>query len=237
MIEHSESIGKITAAILNVQRAVDHVAKGASNPHYGNTYADLNTFLHALRGPLAEHGVTMVQGPGMDGSHVTVDTLLVHSSGEWIRNRAAAPMQKNDPQGAGSAITYLRRYSLAALFAVPQEDDDGNAASDPKPRQERKAAPNGPTCPKCGGGVWDNRTGKKNPRSPDWACKDKDGCGFALWLDSARQKIREDAEALVQRGAIKPESVEHVMQGLKDGDLDALRLAQDWIAEKGQAAA
>ena len=141
MILHSESMTKIRAAILAVQQAVDHVDKAATNPHFGSSYTDLNTFLHALRGPMAQAGILMTQGPGMEGDNVIVDTLLIHESGEWIRNRAAAPMQKLDPQGAGSAITYLRRYSLAALFAIPQEDDDGEDASVPTPRPQREQRP------------------------------------------------------------------------------------------------
>lgn len=245
MIEHSESIGKIMAAVLAVQQAVDHVEKNSKNPHFGSTYTDLNTFLKALREPMAEHGIVMLQGPGIDGENVTLDTMLYHSSGEWLRNRAGAPMQKADPQGAGSGITYLRRYSLAALFAIPQEDDDGNAASTP-PRKSAKGSPknvdsytgeiDGPTCPRCSGEIWDNRAkkadGKFSAKSPDYTCRDKDGCGWALWLNSAQDELRQRLTVLKAKGAITEDAVENCMAGVTDGSLDSLRIAEDWIKSK-----
>jgi len=53
---------------------------------------------------------------------------MTHSSGEWISNICSAPVSKQDAQGVGSAITYLRRYSLASFAGIAQEDDDANAA-------------------------------------------------------------------------------------------------------------
>lgn len=245
MIQHSEGIQSIMAAILAVQKDVDHVEKGSTNPHFGNTYADLNTFLHALRGPMAEHGIVMTQGPGMENGHVTVDTLLYHTeSGEWLRDRAAAPMQKDDPQGVGSAITYLRRYSLAALFAVPQEDDDGNAASQTPKRNGRessrppaKSAGNAPTCPKCETSeVWDNRakkaSGQFSEKSPDYACRDKEGCGWVLWLDDAVKKVEAALAGLVEAGVIDDAARDIALQKARTGDLDAVREVNDYIRDR-----
>ena len=242
MITHSDSLASLGPAIARVQEAVDHVAKSQTNPHFGSSYADLNAFLHALRGPLSEHGVLMTQAPGMDDGRVVLDTLLLHlESGEWIRNRASAPMQKSDPQGVGSATTYLRRYSLAALFAIPQEDDDGNAASSPttsqaKPKPKRQPSGDEPSCPKCNGPLWDDRIDKRNPKAPDWKCKDKDGCGWAMWLDSARSELKERLEQLATRGIIKPATVSATMAAVQAGDLDSIRIAQDYVNGKLQEA-
>jgi len=65
---------------------------------------------------------------------------MTHSSGEWISNICSAPVSKQDAQGVGSAITYLRRYSLAAFAGIAQEDDDGNLAV-AKPEPTLAAAP------------------------------------------------------------------------------------------------
>ena len=173
MLQHSTSTKNIMAALGRVQEEVDSVTKNSTNPHFRNTYVDLNGFLHALRGPLLQQGVVMVQSPGMKDSHVTVETLLTHlESGEYVMSTSSAPLTKNDPQGVGSAITYLRRYSLAALFAVPQEDDDGNAASSTS-RTTSSVSSDGPPCVHegCSGTMWDNRHNKKNPKSPDMKCK------------------------------------------------------------------
>jgi hypothetical protein len=54
---------------------------------------------------------------------------MTHSSGEWVAQNMSLPVSKPDAQGAGSAITYMRRYALAAIVGVVQADDDGNSAS------------------------------------------------------------------------------------------------------------
>jgi hypothetical protein len=67
---------------------------------------------------------------------VRVETMILHSSGEWICcGILALPVSKKDAQGYGSALTYARRYSLSAAVGVAPEDDDGNAATMAKPRQ------------------------------------------------------------------------------------------------------
>jgi hypothetical protein len=96
-MQTSETITKVVGAIAKVQETVGAVTKGSKNPHFGNTYADLNTFLHALEGPMREQGLTLIQAPGMREGWVTVETLLAHSSGEWVRSEAGAPMPKADP--------------------------------------------------------------------------------------------------------------------------------------------
>lgn len=248
-MEHSESITKIATALLNVQKQVESVEKGSINPHFGNTYADLNTFLHAVRGPLREHGITMIQSPGMQDGWVTVETLLVHQSGEWIKGTAGSPLQKDDPQGVGSGITYLRRYSIAALLAIPQEDDDGNAASSTKSVNQSRAripsssmAANKNTgeitlCPQCEESeVWDNRQkkadGKFKATSPDYACKDKQGCGWAFWVDSAKAELDAELKVLVATDVISQVAANNCMSGVEDGDLSSFRIAQDWVTQK-----
>jgi hypothetical protein len=52
----------------------------------------------------------------------------MHSSGEWISSTLELPVSKQDAQGFGSALTYARRYSLAAICGIAQDDDDGEGA-------------------------------------------------------------------------------------------------------------
>lgn len=49
-------------------------------------------------------------------------------------------------------------------------------------------------CPKCHGHTWDNRTTKRNPKAPDYKCKDK-GCDGAIWLDSKKNGAQPYAES------------------------------------------
>ena len=73
----------------------------------------------------------MIQGNSIGANNtVIVETILAHESGQWIQSELCMPLAKNDPQGVGSAITYGRRYGLAAIVGiVADDDDDGNAAS------------------------------------------------------------------------------------------------------------
>lgn len=131
-MQRSDSIGKLASALVLVQREVEHAHKNATNPHFRNRYADLTEVIDTVRPVLAKHGLSVVQFPGYVDGVTTLESVLLHESGEWISGTAGARMQKDDPQGVGSALTYLRRYSLAAVCGISQDDDDGEAASRPK---------------------------------------------------------------------------------------------------------
>lgn len=128
----SESIAKIAQALLQAQKEITFAAKDANNPFFKSKYADLPTVIDAIKPALNNAGVVFVQSatPSEAGT-LSLVTRLIHESGEWVEDTATAPLQKNDPQGYGSAITYLRRYSLAAFTGLYQDDDDGQAASQP----------------------------------------------------------------------------------------------------------
>jgi len=143
MIEHSESIAKLADALCQAQSEVENARLNATNPHFKNQYADLPAVLEAVRPVLNKHGLSVVQHPGFEDGLCTLSTMLLHKSGEWMSAQAAAPVSRQDPQGIGSAVTYLRRYSLASVMGISQADDDGNAASGPRraPPPPRKPAP------------------------------------------------------------------------------------------------
>lgn len=198
-MRHSDSLAKLSAAVVKANAAVSNALKDSQNPHYGSTFASLNSVLDAIKPVYATHGLTFVQLPGFEDGHATLDTMLVHESGEWLAHTSGAPLQKPDPQGVGSAITYLRRYSLASLAGIGQEDDDGNAAS--STRSVSKPAPKATTtdddmiaCPECQGPMWDNREDAKasinGGKRPDLKCKDKEGCDHAIWLKSWRDDLK-----------------------------------------------
>lgn len=224
----SDSISNIATALGKAQGELKAIQKDSVNPHFKNSYASLDTILETVRPVLAKHGLSLVQGAtecySADEGRpmaISVETMLIHSSGEWIKNSAIIPLAKADPQGAGGALTYGRRYSVAALLALAtEEDDDGNTASGnpgapvrPAPRPAAPASRPAPTpapaaqkpaagpqaiadvipmveealgdtvepgCPKCGGKMWDNREGKKNPKAPDFKCRDKQ-CDGVIW--------------------------------------------------------
>jgi hypothetical protein len=125
----SEQINEIAGALAKAQGEIQNVVKDAKNPHFKSDYATLDAVTDAVRPVFAKHGLAVMQMPSYEDGSVSVETLITHTSGQWIRGTSIAPIQKADPQGVGSATTYLRRYSLAAIAAIAQTDDDGYAAS------------------------------------------------------------------------------------------------------------
>ena len=128
-MNHSESIAKLATALSIVQGKLTHAKKDSDNPFFKSKYADLESVWDACRSLLAENGLCVMQFPGefLEGC-MSLNTILAHSSGEYIKQTMEVPVTKLDPQGAGSAITYMRRYALAAVVGVVQADDDANAA-------------------------------------------------------------------------------------------------------------
>lgn len=129
-MQTSESISVISAALVKAQRGITFAVKDSINPHLKNKYADLGSVIEAVKGPLNENGIAVIQLPTESSAgYVALVTRLQHESGEWIQSTALVPMAKQDAQAYGSAMTYARRYALAAAVCLYQDDDDGNKAS------------------------------------------------------------------------------------------------------------
>lgn len=129
----SESIASLAKSLAAAQGKIENASKNAENPAFkrGNktsTYADLAEVLNTIREVFSSVGLSYVQFPSFDSGIASVETILMHESGEWVSSVASAPVSKQDAQGVGSAVTYLRRYSLAAMAGIAQEDDDANGA-------------------------------------------------------------------------------------------------------------
>ena len=140
-MKHSESIALLAGALAKAQLQIEPASKNATNPHFRSHYADLASIWDACRGPLNTNGLSIVQFP-CDGEvgRIGLCTMIVHSSGEWMSETITVKALKEDPQFLGGVLTYLRRYSLAAVVGVTAtEDDDGNAAS--TPANARASAP------------------------------------------------------------------------------------------------
>jgi hypothetical protein len=240
MIRSSDSIAKLSAALVKAQAEVQNAVKDSTNPHFGSTFASLISVLDAVKPVFAKHGIAIVQLPGMEDGHATVDTMLLHESGEWITGTSGAPLQKNDPQGVGSAITYLRRYSLAALAGIGQEDDDGNAASHRQENGSARSQPSAPPpddmidCPKCGGPCWDNRKGKKNPKGPDLKCRDK-SCDHAIWLGTWKDELLKDLAGAHAAGAIDAAERDKGEQAAESKNPGRMLALGKWLDAKIQA--
>jgi hypothetical protein len=125
----SESIAALAAALSKAQAAMRCAMKDSENPHFRSKYADLQSVWEAAREPLAKNGLSVVQVPGTTERGVSVETLLLHESGEFIGGVVEIPLAKMDAQALGSGLTYARRYSLAAVVGIaPGDDDDAESA-------------------------------------------------------------------------------------------------------------
>lgn len=121
---------KVSAAFVKAQAEIEKASKDKSNPHFRTKYADLGAVVDAIKPALEKHGLAFMQKFHHDDRGISVETIVIHESGEQLSNGILnVPASKIDAQGFGSACTYARRYSLQAAFGVAPEDDDGNAAS------------------------------------------------------------------------------------------------------------
>jgi len=124
----SETLKEIAVALRDAQVDTKFAIKDSTNPHFKSRYADLSSVIVAVKDSLNLNGIVFIQTPTESApGTLALTTRLLHSSGEWIEDTAVCPLQKNDPQGYGSALTYLRRYSLAAITGLYQDDDDGES--------------------------------------------------------------------------------------------------------------
>lgn len=130
----SETLDKIAPALILAQNNIKFAVENSVNPHLKNRYADLSSVIDAIKPALNHVQIAFMQMPEeSEAGIVRLTTRLVHASGEWIETTASCPMPKNDPQGFGSALTYLRRYSLSAICGLYADDDDGEMASSKSP--------------------------------------------------------------------------------------------------------
>ncbi len=140
-IEFSSSIASIAGALAAAQGEIQDAKKDAVNPHFKNRYSTLSSVRAAVTPAFSKNGLAVAQyfePHGLDG--VMCITLLMHKSGEWIKSKLFVPTTKKDAQGMGSAITYGRRYQLAAIANISSDDDD-DASVATKPDVAKAAPP------------------------------------------------------------------------------------------------
>lgn len=138
-MQKSESIKELAAALCKFQASMGAITKDAENPFFKSKYASLSAIIEDTREPLANAGLSYAQFP--TGKNC-LETVLMHSSGEWVSEWFEINPVDSKPQSLGSAITYARRYALSAILGLQVEDDDGNEAS--KPTVAAKAKPTPP---------------------------------------------------------------------------------------------
>ena len=129
-MKQSESITDLATALCLAQAEMGGAIKDSNNPFFKSSYADLTSVIKVIKEPFAKYGLSFVQLPvtSAGGNGIGVSTMLMHKSGQWLQSEYLLPMDKVTPQGAGSAITYARRYALQSLVGIPSVDDDSEMA-------------------------------------------------------------------------------------------------------------
>jgi hypothetical protein len=139
-MQTSETLGKFADALAKAQGTMKAATKNALNPHYSSRYADLDAIMDACRVALSAHGIAVNQFVTAVEALVTVTTRLTHTSGEWVASSLPVRARDATPQSIGSAISYGRRYGLAALAGVVADEDDDGEAAQAKPATKPPAA-------------------------------------------------------------------------------------------------
>jgi hypothetical protein len=142
-LAYSESITAFAPAFVTLQHRLPKVVKTATGQvgQQKTRYADFEAITDAIKDILHECGFAYLQpASGGHGGQVSVTTILLHTSGEWMRDTLSMPTGGNGAQGVGSALTYAKRYGLASILGIATEDDDGHAASQRPPAARQPAA-------------------------------------------------------------------------------------------------
>ena len=142
----SESIQNLASALCKAQAEFPAIEFDSVNPFLKNGYASLGANISGTRPALTKNGLSVTQLTFGEDGVIGVETMLIHSSGEWISDRVSMQVGeergKSSAQVAGSIVTYLRRYSLASILGIyADEDGDGNP---PKPAELKSREENKP---------------------------------------------------------------------------------------------
>jgi hypothetical protein len=123
----SDTITKISPALLRAQRKIGAALKDAKNPFFKSNYATLGAVMEACKEHLNAEGISVLQPVMSDTTGQYVETILLHESGEFLTSQMRLLLGKEDMQAYGSAVSYARRYGLQSMVFIPAEDDDGEA--------------------------------------------------------------------------------------------------------------
>ena len=129
-MNRSEQITNLVKALCEAQKTIKIAEKDSTNPHFRSKYASFESVISASRKSLLENGLVVSQiiDATLTNGHL-LKTLLMHTSGEWLESTMPILAKDLSPQAFGSALTYAKRYAMAAIVGVGTgEDDDANEA-------------------------------------------------------------------------------------------------------------
>lgn len=136
----SEKIDEITKGLVLYRQQLEQPKKDAKNPFFKSKYVTLDGVINAIDKAIKGTGIAYVQEATSGNNEVSVSTWILHESGQHLAfEPLSVPVSKNDAQAYGSAVTYAKRYALAAAFGVSSDvDDDGNDSVKNAPQSPKK---------------------------------------------------------------------------------------------------
>ena len=224
----SEQTNELATALAKAQAAMPAAQKTGTNPRFG-AFADMADIVAACRPHLAANGLAVVQAPSTAQGVVSVTTRLVHTSGQYMESTLSASPGKQDPQAIGSAVTYLRRYSLAAMVGVVTGDDDGEGAQrnhEPRNQQQGRQGKREGFEP-----MQPPQQQPDNGHHDSWAA---DRVPFCAWVTGKGMKYNDLRDWCVGIGEGKPSSWPQIGRDRFKADLD--NWGPEFLAASGGAA-
>lgn len=222
-MNRSASIKELAAALAKAQAEMTSAKRDSNNPHFKSRYADLASVWDAARPALTKHGLSIAQfTEPSQRDEVIVETTLMHESGEWISGRIAIPVDKQNAHGYGSALTYCRRYALAAAVGIAPEDDDGNAASQAPARQRTSEEDDGNAALQA------SARQRTQSEPPNGSARAVTANAFNALEDAAREALQRKAQYIQELYAAK--GIVDAVTALHDLNLDTEgKLAIWWL--------
>lgn len=226
-VSSSAETGELIKAFVAMQADLQGAEQTGWDPTHGRgrSYANINDVLNAIREPMAQHGLAVMQFPVASGDgRLAMTSRIVHVSGQWLQTPtliATVVDFRGNPsmniQALGSAVTYLRRYQLKPLVGLSDEDDDGNSAAG-NGVPEKKTEPNAELCPECGKPL-QLRTGKKGPF---YGCTGYPNCKYT------RDATTPAMTPATTPPAAAPPAKENVEPGKRNAWAKLLQLAREY---------
>lgn len=206
--------GKIYGLMATVLAEVGSISKGRRNEQQGYKFRGIDDVYDAVHPLFAKHGIftvprvlseetserTTATGTVLRFVKLTIAYDFFASDGSRVTAEMVGEAMDAGDKASNKAMSAAQKYALIQTFCIPTgstPDADYQTHDDlqPETRQVSKSATASEKCPKCSGAMWDNRESKRNPKAPDYKCKDR-GCDGAVWLesDTAKRASKKDVD-------------------------------------------
>lgn len=191
--------GQIFGLMAAVLKEVGAIAKGRRNDQQGYRFRGIDDVYDAVHPLFAKHGIftiprvlkeetserTTQSGTVLRFVNLTMAYDFFAPDGSKVTAEMIGEAMDAGDKASNKAMSAAQKYALLQTFCIPTgstPDADFTTHEDLQPGTNRVSKSNtaDEKCPKCEGAMWDNRESKRNPKAPDYKCKDR-SCDGAVW--------------------------------------------------------